>query len=184
MSEDIKNESAEKSSAPEVIETSPVTTETVPDQENQSIPAQESTEQPTDQAAPTNEPEETTQPQIIVQREHDFAHYVGFAILCVLSIICFFIPGIAITFGVNKLATLNNVAVAWIFSGLLSFITWLIFKLKIKGFKKSFYWYIGLSILIIVAIVGIEFVTDSHIFKEIGVMLTTGAETTAGAGVQ
>ena len=55
-------------------------------------------------------PPDMTQPQVIVQRERGFAHYVGFALLCVLCICFFFMPGIAITYGVSRLVTLNGAA--------------------------------------------------------------------------
>jgi hypothetical protein len=115
-----------------------------------------------------------TQPQIIVQKERGFAHYVGFALLCVLCIGFFFMPGIAITYGVSRLVTLNGAA-AWIFSAILSVIAWVIFKIKIKGFKKSFYWYIGLCVVVLALLIFIEVVTEANVFANIIALLCGAA---------
>ena len=115
-----------------------------------------------------------TQPQIIVQKERGFAHYVGFALLCVLCIGFFFMPGIAITYGVSRLVTLNGAA-AWIFSAILSVIAWVIFKIKIKGFKKSFYWYIGLCVVVLALLILIEVVTEANVFANIIALLCGAA---------
>ncbi|MCQ2054617.1 MAG: hypothetical protein MJY82_04920 [Fibrobacter sp.] len=115
-----------------------------------------------------------TQPQIIVQRERGFAHYVGFALLCVLCICFFFMPGIAITYGVSCIVDLTGAA-AWIFSSILSVVAWLFFKIKIKGFKKSFYWYIGLCVLVLAILVTIQVITEHNIFAGI-IALLTGAK--------
>ncbi len=115
-----------------------------------------------------------TQPQVIVQRERGFAHYVGFALLCVLCICFFFMPGIAITYGVSRLVTLNGAA-AWIFSAILSVIAWVIFKIKIKGFKKSFYWYIGLCVVVLALLIFIEVVTEANVFANIIALLCGAA---------
>ena len=115
-----------------------------------------------------------TQPQIIVQKERGFAHYVGFALLCVLCIGFFFMPGIAITYGVSRLVTLNGAA-AWIFSAILSVIAWVIFKIKIKGFKKSFYWYIGLCVVVLALLIFIDVVTEANVFANIIALLCGAA---------
>ena len=115
-----------------------------------------------------------TQPQIIVQKERGFAHYVGFALLCVLCIGFFFMPGIAITYGVSRLVTLNGAA-AWLFSAILSVIAWVIFKIKIKGFKKSFYWYIGLCVVVLALLIFIEVVTEANVFANIIALLCGAA---------
>ena len=109
-----------------------------------------------------------TQPQIIVQKERGFAHYVGFALLCVLCIGFFFMPGI------SRLVTLNGAA-AWIFSAILSVIAWVIFKIKIKGFKKSFYWYIGLCVVVLALLIFIEVVTEANVFANIIALLCGAA---------
>ena len=119
-------------------------------------------------------PPDMTQPQVIVQRERGFAHYVGFALLCVLCICFFFMPGIAITYGVSRLVTLNGAA-AWIFSAILSVIAWVIFKIKIKGFKKSFYWYIGLCVVVLALLIFIEVVTEANVFANIIALLCGAA---------
>ena len=112
-----------------------------------------------------------TQPQIIVQRERCFAHYVGFALLCVLCICFFFMPGIAITYGVSCIVDLTGAA-AWIFSSILSVVAWLFFKIKIKGFKKSFYWYIGLCVLVLAILIAIQVMTEVSVFANILTLLT------------
>ena len=118
---------------------------------------------------------ETEEPQVIIQKERGFAHYVGFALLCVLCICFFFMPGIALTFGVSRLVPLPGAA-AWIFSAILSFVIWLVFKLKIKGFKKSFYIYIGLCVVVLAILIAIEILTDNrNVFSSIFALLTGAA---------
>ena len=117
-----------------------------------------------------------TQPQVIVQRERGFSHYVGFALLSVLCICFYFMPGIAITFAISLIPGISLGAVAaWTFSALFSVIAWAIFKMKIKGFKKSFYFYIGLCVLISILLVVIEILTEeTNVFAKI-VSLLCGA---------
>ena len=118
---------------------------------------------------------ETEEPQVIIQKERGFAHYVGFALLCVLYICFFFLPGIALTFGVSRLVPLPGAA-AWIFSAILSFVIWLVFKLKIKGFKKSFYFYIGLCVVVLAILIAIEILTENlNVFSSIFALLTGAA---------
>lgn len=121
-------------------------------------------------AAPAAE-ESVTQPQVIIQKERGFAHYVGFALLCVLCICFFFLPGIAITYAVSCAVDLTAAA-AWIFSSILSVIVWLVFKMKISGFKKSFYWYIGLCVVIFLILITIQVAADYNIFSGILALLT------------
>jgi hypothetical protein len=83
-------------------------------------------------------------------------------------------PGIAITYGVSRLVTLNGAA-AWIFSAILSVIAWVIFKLKIKGFKKSFYFYIGLCVVVLALLILIEVVTEANVFANIIALLCGAA---------
>ena len=165
MSEELNNENVENAateSAP-VQESAPV---------EQTAPVEE-TAAPADSTG--TEAPSVTQPQVIVQRERGFAHYVGFALLCVLCICFFFMPGIALTFGVSRLVSLNGAA-AWIFSAILSFVIWLIFKLKIKGFKKSFYFYIGLCVVVLAALIAIEVLTENlNVFSSIFALLTGAA---------
>lgn len=150
----------------------------------QTTPVEESQPVETAQPAPAEAPVETavepqaaepapdvTQPQVIVQKERGFSHYVGFALLSVLCICFFFMPGIAITFGVSCLVDLTGAA-AWIFSAILSVVVWLIFKMKIKGFKKSFYWYIGLCVLVLVLLIVIQVLSEANVFGNILALLT------------
>ena len=119
----------------------------------------------------------TTQPQVIVQRERGFAHYVGFALLSVLCIAFFFMPGIALTFAVSLIPGISLGAIAaWTFSAILSVVAWVIFKLKIKGFKKSFYFYIGLCVLVTILLVVIEVLTEeTNVFAKIFSLLCGAA---------
>jgi hypothetical protein len=161
MSEELNNENVENAAAESapVQEAAPV---------EQAAPVEEA-------VAPVEEAPSVTQTQVIVQRERGFAHYVGFALLCVLCICFFFMPGIALTFGVSRLVSLNGAA-AWIFSAILSFVIWLIFKLKIKGFKKSFYFYIGLCVVVLAALIAIEVLTENlNVFSSIFALLTGAA---------
>ena len=163
MSEEIKNEEEK------VVET-PVETTSAPAAD---APAETPAETPA--AEPVQPVVSETQPQIIVQKERGFSHYVGFALLCVLCICFFFMPGIALTFGVSRLVSLNGAA-AWIFSAILSFIIWLIFKLKVKGFKKSFYFYIGLCVVVFALLIAIEVLTEKlNVFANILALLSGAA---------
>ena len=103
MSEELNNENVENAAAESapVQESAPV---------EQATPVEE-TAAPADSTG--TEAPSVTQTQVIVQRERGFAHYVGFALLCVLCICFFFMPGIALTFGVSRLVSLNGAA-AWI----------------------------------------------------------------------
>lgn len=158
MSEEIKNEE-------EKVEVTPAAAADVPAEKPAEAPA----------AEPAQPAVSETQPQIIVQKERGFSHYVGFALLCVLCICFFFMPGIALTFGVSQLVSLNGAA-AWIFSAILSFIIWLIFKLKVKGFKKSFYFYIGLCVVVFALLIAIEVLTEKlNVFASIFALLSGAA---------
>ena len=163
MSEEIKNEEEKVVETP--VETTPATTVDTPAETPAEAPA----------AEPAQPAVSDTQPQIIVQKERGFSHYVGFALLCVLCICFFFMPGIALTFGVSQLVSLNGAA-AWIFSAILSFIIWLIFKLKVKGFKKSFYFYIGLCVVVFALLIAIEVLTEKlNVFASIFALLSGAA---------
>jgi hypothetical protein len=165
MSEELNNENVENAA----VESAPVQ-ESAPAE--QAAPVEEAVAPADASADSATEAPSVTQPQVIVQRERGFAHYVGFALLCVLSICFFFMPGIALTFGVSRLVSLNGAA-AWIFSAILSFVIWLIFKLKIKGFKKSFYFYIGLCVVVLAALIAIEVLTENlNVFSSISALLT------------
>lgn len=170
MSEELNNENDENAAAKA---STGAATDPIPVE--QAAPAEETVASADDSSASATEAPSVTQPQVIVQRERGFAHYVGFALLCVLCICFFFMPGIALTFGVSRLVSLNGAA-AWIFSAILSFVIWLIFKLKIKGFKKSFYFYIGLCVVVLAALIAIEVLTENlNVFSSIFALLTGAA---------
>lgn len=165
MSEEL-NEKETTAEAP--AEVAPVVeAETAPAPEAETVPQEGAVEEAV--ATPT-------QPQVIVQRERGFSHYVGFALLSVLCICFYFMPGIAITFAISLIPGISLGAVAaWTFSAIFSVIAWAIFKMKIKGFKKSFYFYIGLCVLISILLVVIEILTEeTNVFAKI-VSLLCGA---------
>ena len=123
----------------------------------------------------TGEEEQTSiGSQVIVKKDRGLAYYVGFALLVVLSFAFFFLPGITITFAVSRLVDLNTSA-AWVFSSILSFGVWLIFKLKIKGFEKSFHSYLVLCVICLVAMFAIQFITDYNVISEV-IALLVGAK--------
>ena len=97
--------------------------------------------------------------------------YVGFALLSVLCVCFYFLPGIAITYAVSCIVDLTAAA-AWIFSAILSVVAWFVFKMKIKGFKKSFYWYIGLCVVILLILIAIQVIADVNVFAGILALLT------------
>ena len=168
MSEEIKNEEEKVVETP--VETTPATAAAAAD-----VPAEKPAEAPA--AEPAQPAVSETQPQIIVQKERGFSHYVGFALLCVLCIVFYFIPGIAISFAINQIPGVALGAVAaWALSAIFSVIAWFIFKLKIKGFKKSFYFYIGLCVVVFALLIAIEVLTENYnVFSSIFGMLM-GAE--------
>lgn len=172
MSEEIKNEEEKVVETP--VETTPATAADVPAEK----PAETTAAEPEQPAAEPAQPAVSeTQPQIIVQKERGFSHYVGFALLCVLCIVFYFIPGIAISFAINQIPGVALGAVAaWALSAIFSVIAWFIFKLKIKGFKKSFYFYIGLCVVVFALLIAIEVLTENYnVFSSIFGMLM-GAE--------
>ena len=137
-------------------------------------PVEAPVETPVEPAEAVAEPAPAAaQPQVIVQRERGFAHYVGFALLCVLCIAFYFIPGIALTFAISLIPGISLGAIAaWTFSAIFSVIAWAIFKLKIKGIKKSFYFYIGLCVLVSILLVVIEILTEeTNVFAKIASLL-------------
>ncbi len=171
MSEEMKNEDEKVVAAAETTaEATPVPTADTPAETADSA-AVETTAEPAQPAV------SETQPQIIVQRERGFSHYVGFALLCVLCIVFYFIPGIAISFAINQIPGVALGAVAaWALSAIFSVIAWFIFKLKIKGFKKSFYFYIGLCVVVFALLIAIEVLTENYnVFSSIFGMLMGAA---------
>ena len=170
MNEENQNENV--ATPEQAVEQAPATETTVASEAPTAV-AEPAAEAAPEAAAEAPKPE-CEEPQIIIQKERGFAHYVGFALLCVLCICFFFIPGIALTFGVSRLVPLPGAA-AWIFSAILSFVIWLIFKLKIKGFKKSFYFYIGLCVVVLALLILIEVVTEANVFANIIALLCGAA---------
>ncbi len=116
--------------------------------------------------APTEEPKKKKE----AAKERGFSHYVGFALLTFLAIIFFFMPGISAAFLINQVGTLSPAA-AWIIAAAFSAIIWLIFKLKIKGFKKASAWYIGFCGLIFAILLLVWQFTEIQIFSGIFKML-------------
>lgn len=161
MSEELNNQETENQEI--------VNQDTAPLQAVESAPA----EQTAPAAEPAYEPS-ATQPQVIVQKERGFSHYVGFALLCVLCILFYFAPGIALTYAIDLIPGVSLGAMAaWVFSAVLSIVVWFIFKLKIKGFKKSFYVYMGVCILVIAILIAAEVLTEqTGVFANIIAMLT------------
>jgi len=124
----------------EVIDVTPAAENTTVQQPNA---------KPVEPVTPATPPSSTEPTKPVVQKERGFSHYVGFALLTFLSIVFFFIPGISAAFLINQVGELSASA-AWILSAIFSAVIWLIFKLKIKGFKKASAWYIGFCGLIFV----------------------------------
>lgn len=168
MSEELNNQNNVEPEAEAPVVATPETPAPVETPVEPVETAEEPVVEPAPQAAP--------QPQVIVQRERGFAHYVGFALLCVLCIAFYFIPGIALTFAISLIPGISLGAVAaWTFSAIFSVIAWAIFKLKIKGIKKSFYFYIGLCVFVTILLIAIEILTEeTNVFAKI-VSLLCGA---------
>lgn len=106
-------------------------------------PAETKTETPKEEPKKEEPKKEEAKPEVIVKKERGFAHYVGFALLTLLAITFFFMPGISIAYLINKAAEGLQVGTAWIIAASFSFLIWLIFKLKIKGWKRASAFYIG-----------------------------------------
>lgn len=132
-------------------------------------PRQDAKAEPAESASKPSE-----KPQVIIQHERGVSYYVGFALLTVLAICFFFIPGISLVYLVSCIAAISA-PVAWIFAALLSVIVWFIFKLKIKGFKKSFFWYIGLCIIISIILVSLTVLTSYQVLSGIFSLLVGGS---------
>ena len=116
---------------------------------------------------PKEEPKkEEAKPEVIVKKERGFAHYVGFALLTLLAITFFFMPGISIAFLINKVGGGLQAATAWIISASFSFLIWLMFKLKIKGFKKASAWYIGFCGLVFLILMLLSQLGNYQIFLD------------------
>lgn len=141
-----------------------------------SIPETATPTSPAAEPTATQPDMSTTQPQVIIQKEKGFAHYVGFAIIFVLCVCFYFAPGIALTYALNLVPGVTLVGMtSWIISAIFSVVVWLIFKLKIKGFKKSFYFYIGSCVLVLAILIGAEVLTEqTNVFADIFAMLAGG----------
>ncbi len=150
----------------EVLSTTPA-----PDASKEIQPEVLTAEAPSAEQPKEAKPQE---PQVIIKKERDLSHYVGLALLTVLSIIFFFIPGVALVYLVSCIAAITA-PVAWIFAAILSVIVWFIFKLKIKGFKKSFFWYIGLCALVSIILVSLSVFTSYQILSGIFALLIGGS---------
>ena len=167
MSEELNNQNNAEPQVDASVNEIPATEEQAPI-ETSTVPVEPDTAEPAAEPATA-----ATQPQVIVQRERGFAHYVGFALLCVLCIAFFFMPGIALTFAISLIPGISLGAIAaWTFSAIFSVIAWVIFKLKIKGIKRSFYFYIGLCVLVTILLTVIEVLTEeTNVFSKIFSML-------------
>ncbi|MBQ3715394.1 MAG: hypothetical protein II892_07415 [Fibrobacter sp.] len=181
MSEELENKVTE-TTEPVENATSDLAENTAPVTEpaaEQPIPVSEEAGQ-----LPQEEPAEPVyadayeQPQIIVQKERGFSHYVGFALISVLCICFYFMPGIAVTFLVSLIPGVALGAIAaWAFSAILSIVAWAIFKIKISGFKRSFLAYIGLCIVVLAILIAIEVLTEANVFSKIIALLCGGDAT-------
>ena len=178
MSEELENNVTEptepvENATNELAESTAPVAEPAPEQP---IPASDEAGQlPQEEPVGVPYAETYEQPQIIVQKERSFSHYVGFALISVLCICFFFMPGIAVTFLVSLIpgVALPGIA-AWAFSTILSIIAWAIFKIKISGFKRSFLVYIGLCIAVLALLIAIEVLTEANVFSEIIALLCGG----------
>lgn len=156
----------------EIVSMNPTPEQNAESQTPEASPAPETVKSPEKDSVSGKEAPE--KPQVIVKKERGFTYFVGFALLTVLAIIFFFIPGIALVYLVSCLAAISA-PVAWIFAAILSVIVWFIFKLKIKGFKKSFLWYIGLCVLISIILISLSALTSYQVLSGILSLLIGGA---------
>ncbi len=142
--------------------------ETSPKTEVKPVEAQTETKTETPKEEPKKEEpkKEEAKPEVIVKKERGFAHYVGFALLTLLAITFFFMPGISIAFLINKVGGGLQAATAWIISASFSFLIWLMFKLKIKGFKKASAWYIGFCGLVFLILMLLSQLGNYQIFLD------------------
>lgn len=124
----------------------------------------ETTEKKEEPKAESSEPSKPANPDVIVKKERGFSHYVGFALLTVLTITFFFLPGISIAYLINKAAEGLQTGTAWIISAAFSFLIWLMFKLKIKGWKRSSAFYIGFCGIIFLILMLVSQLGDYPIF--------------------
>ena len=149
--------SSEKS---ESIDTNPI----------QETPVIEEAEKATP-SAPEVKGFQPTAPQVIIEKEKSLAYYVGFALLTVLGITFFFMPGISIVYLIHQINPVNA-PTAWIFAAVLSIILWILFKLKISGIVKATYFYLCFCLIIFAVLTVIYFTSQTgNIFGNILAML-------------
>ncbi len=164
----MENTPEEKVEALEPTSAANAAEETSPKTEVKPVEAQTETKTETPKEEPKKEEpkKEETKPEVIVKKERGFAHYVGFALLTLLAITFFFMPGISIAFLINKVGGGLQAATAWIISASFSFLIWLMFKLKIKGFKKASAWYIGFCGLVFLILMLLSQLGNYQIFLD------------------
>ena len=164
----MENTPEEKVEALEPTSAANAAEETSPKTEVKPVEAQTETKTETPKAEPKQEEpkKEEPKPEVIVKKERGFAHYVGFALLTLLAITFFFMPGISIAFLINKVGGGLQAATAWIISASFSFLIWLMFKLKIKGFKKASAWYIGFCGLVFLILMLLSQLGNYQIFLD------------------
>ena len=123
------------------------------------------------EVAPEKTEYQPTAPQVIIEKEKSLAYYVGFALLTVLGITFFFMPGISIVYLIHQINPVNA-PTAWIFAAVLSIILWILFKLKISGFVKATYFYLCFCLIIFAVLTVIYFTSQTgNIFGNILAML-------------
>lgn len=164
----MENTPEEKVEALEPTSAANAAEETSPKTEVKPVEAQTETKTETPKEEPKKEEpkKEEAKPEVIVKKERGFAHYVGFALLTLLAITFFFMPGISIAFLINKVGGGLQAATAWIISASFSFLIWLMFKLKIKGFKKASAWYIGFCGLVFLILMLLSQLGNYQIFLD------------------
>lgn len=160
----MENTPEEKVEALEPTSAANAAEETSPKTEVKPVEAQ--TETKTETPKEEEPKKEEAKPEVIVKKERGFAHYVGFALLTLLAITFFFMPGISIAFLINKVGGGLQAATAWIISASFSFLIWLMFKLKIKGFKKASAWYIGFCGLVFLILMLLSQLGNYQIFLD------------------
>ena len=164
----MENTPEEKVEALEPTSAANAAEETSPKTEVKPVEAQTETKTETPKEEPKKEEpkKEEAKPEVIIKKERGFAHYVGFALLTLLAITFFFMPGISIAFLINKVGGGLQAATAWIISASFSFLIWLMFKLKIKGFKKASAWYIGFCGLVFLILMLLSQLGNYQIFLD------------------
>lgn len=104
-----------------------------------------------------------TKPQVIVKQEYSAAHYIGIAFITVCAVLLYFMPGIAVVFGVSKVTELSAPA-AWLFAAIFSVILWFLFWIKLRGFKRSLYLYLAFCTAVFIAFAVLQGTGKADIF--------------------